>query len=73
MSLSDDFDDTDKPEPMTPRADFDHAFLFEPAFCEFTQHDRSAGYQVIQNLQFLGDDKARKLIDFLAKQRGFGL
>lgn len=71
MSLG--YDDTEDKEPLRPREALPLDFINRPEFHEFDQHDRSSVHQIEQNLSFLGEEKARKLIKSLGEIKGYGL
>ena len=60
-------------EPLRPRERLPLEFLDSPEFHTFDQHDRSSVHQIEQHLSFLGEEKARQLMNYLCKQKGYGL
>lgn len=66
-------DEENHDDPIRPRADYSYDFLDMADFVSFDDHDRSAAHQITQQLAFLGDEKSRKLLNFLVNQRGFAL
>jgi hypothetical protein len=58
---------TDKEDqPATaPRRFIDHRLTDDPTLHDFDSHDKAAVYQITQQLTFLGEEKATRLVKFL--------
>ena len=65
--------DEDGKETLRPRETLPIDFIERADFIAFNELERSSVHQITQHLTFLGEEKARILVNILAKIEGYGL